>query len=46
VGLFGASENDARADGHFVHVFVQRTTMRPVAMPERMRAALERLKLA
>jgi acyl-CoA thioester hydrolase len=46
VGLFAPGEVDARADGHFVHVFVERATMRPVAMPEQMRAALERLKPA
>jgi acyl-CoA thioester hydrolase len=46
VGLFGAGEEDARADGHFVHVFVDRVSMRPAPMPERMRAALERLKAA
>jgi acyl-CoA thioester hydrolase len=46
VGLFGAGEEDARADGHFVHVFVDRVSMRPVPMPERMRAALARLKAA
>jgi acyl-CoA thioester hydrolase len=46
VGLFAHGEDDARADGHFVHVFVQRATMRPVAMPEQMREALERLKHA
>jgi acyl-CoA thioester hydrolase len=46
VGLFAMREDDARADGHFVHVFVDRVTMRPVPMLERMRAALERLKIA
>jgi acyl-CoA thioester hydrolase len=38
--LFAAGEHDARADGHFVHVFVDRSTRRPAAMPEQMRAAL------
>lgn len=39
-----AVERDERdravAHGHFVHVFVDRATRRPVAMPERLRAAL------
>jgi acyl-CoA thioester hydrolase len=43
LGLFGAGEDAARADGHFVHVFVDRTTQRPVPMPEQMRTALARL---
>ncbi|MCL4766012.1 MAG: acyl-CoA thioesterase [Hyphomicrobiaceae bacterium] len=43
LGLFGAGEDEARADGHFVHVFVDRQTMRPIPMPERLRAALARL---
>lgn len=44
IGLFGAGEDEARAEGHFVHVFVERATNRPVPIPERMRAALGCLK--
>lgn len=40
IGLFGAGEQEARADGLFVHVFVDRRTMRPAPMPERLRHAL------
>ncbi len=40
VGLFGRGEMDARADGHFVHVFVERASQRPVAIPARLRQAL------
>lgn len=43
VGLFALGEDEARADGHFVHVFVDRATMRPTPMPERLRTALTRL---
>jgi acyl-CoA thioester hydrolase len=43
LGLFGVGENEARADGHFVHVFVDRKTMRPRPMSQQMRSALERL---
>lgn len=40
VGLFGRGDIDARADGHFVHVFVDRTTQRPAGVPEALRQAL------
>lgn len=43
IGLFGLGEDEARADGQFVHVFVDRGTMRPAPMPEQLRAALTRL---
>lgn len=33
------------ASGHFVHVFVDRSSRRPVPLPESIRAALERLVL-
>lgn len=43
LALFGADGSRARADGHFVHVFVDRATQRPVPMPDRLREALKRL---
>ena len=43
IGLFGEGESTARAEGHFVHVFVERASQRPTPIPERMRAALARL---
>jgi acyl-CoA thioester hydrolase len=33
IGLFGAGEPLAAACGHFVHVYVDRETRRPVALP-------------
>ena len=45
VGLFAPGENEARADGHFVHVFVDRATNAPVPIPERVRAALQRIAI-
>lgn len=40
----GAGADDAAvAHGHFVHVFVDRATRTPVAIPSTIRAALERL---
>lgn len=43
VGIFRRGEDAAAAAGHFVHVFVERASMRPVPVPERIRAALERI---
>jgi acyl-CoA thioester hydrolase len=43
IGLFGRGEEAARAEGHFVHVFVNRETMRPTAIPDTMRTGLARL---
>ncbi len=43
IGLFGSApgETQARAEGHFVHVFVERASQRPTPIPPRMRTALE-----
>jgi acyl-CoA thioester hydrolase len=41
IGLFRNEDDEASAEGHFVHVFVDRPTQRPVAIPDRIRAALE-----
>lgn len=45
IGLFSSDPEEAlaRAEGHFVHVFVERASQRPTPIPPRMRAALERL---
>jgi acyl-CoA thioester hydrolase len=43
IGIFRGDEDEAAAHGHFVHVFVDRDSERPVAIPRRIRAALERL---
>jgi len=42
LALFGAPEPPA-ATGRFVHVYVDRTTRRPVRVPDEVRAALVRL---
>jgi acyl-CoA thioester hydrolase len=44
VGLFAAGAPTTAAKGHFVHVYVDRATRRPVALPARLRAVLEELK--
>jgi len=43
IGLFAPGEDQARAEGHFVHVFVARETQRPVPIPPEIRAALARI---
>lgn len=43
IALFNGGEAMAAAEGHFVHVYVDRTTRRPAAIPPRMREALTRL---
>ena len=43
VGIFKNEDDEACADGHFVHVFVDRASQRPAPVPERLRAALGRL---
>jgi len=40
IGIFRQGSDKAAADGHFVHVFVDRETMRPAEIPEAIRAAL------
>jgi acyl-CoA thioester hydrolase len=44
VALFGAGEDACRAEGHFVHVFVERSRRTPVPIPEPLRAALATLR--
>ena len=43
VGVFREDDREAAAWGHFVHVFVDRSTMRPVPIPDPIRAALASL---
>ena len=43
IGLFQSGAHEASADGHFVHVFVEREGNRPVPVPVPIRVALERL---
>jgi acyl-CoA thioester hydrolase len=46
IGLFGVEDEQARAEGHLVHVFVDRATNAPVPIPVGIRTALERLVVA
>jgi len=45
VGLFRNDEPTAAAQGHFVHVYVDRATTRPGPLPEALRRALEPLRM-
>ena len=43
VGLFASGEALSAAAGHFVHVYVDRATRRPVSVPASLRTVLEAL---
>ncbi len=43
IGLFAESAETASAQGHFVHVYVDRDTRRPVDLPAPLRQALQRI---
>jgi acyl-CoA thioester hydrolase len=45
VGLFRNDEEAASAQGHFIHVYVDRTARRPAQLPAPMRAALARIQV-
>ena len=44
VGLFADGEDLAAACGHFVHVYVDRETRRPVPLPDILKSTLEALR--
>jgi acyl-CoA thioester hydrolase len=44
VGLFADGEDLAAACGHFVHVYVDRETRRPVSLPDVLKTTLETLR--
>ena len=44
VGLFAEGADESAAAGHFVHVYVDRETRRPVALPPELLRALHPLK--
>ena len=43
IGIFADESPLACAQGHFVHVYVDRTSRRPTPLPAPLRAALERI---
>lgn len=46
VGFYVENGADVVAEGHFVHVFVDRTTRKPVEIPAHLRTAMEGLVVA
>jgi acyl-CoA thioester hydrolase len=44
IGIFAAGAAETAARGHFVHVYVDRHTERPVALPERLLAVVKELQ--
>ncbi|NIA70531.1 acyl-CoA thioesterase [Pelagibius litoralis] len=44
IALFKQGRDEAAATGSFVHVFVERATMKAVPIPDGLRAALEKLQ--
>ncbi len=45
VGIFKQGADLAAAQGHFVHVYVERGTQRPVAIPDAHRSTFEALRI-
>ncbi|MEZ5669913.1 MAG: thioesterase family protein [Alphaproteobacteria bacterium] len=43
IGIFRQGEDDPAAFGFFVHVFVERASMRPVPIPDRIRREMEKI---
>jgi acyl-CoA thioester hydrolase len=46
VGIFKENEDTASAQGHFVHVYVDRESRKPSTIPEEMRALLKTVEVA
>jgi acyl-CoA thioester hydrolase len=46
VGIFRGDDREASAQGHFVHVYVDRITRKPTPIPEKSRALLESIEIA
>jgi acyl-CoA thioester hydrolase len=45
VGIFREAEETAAAQGHFVHVYVDRVTRKPAAIPANMRNLLTTIQI-
>lgn len=43
IGMFARGEARASAQGHFVHVYVDRISRRPLALPEKLKLVVEKL---
>lgn len=45
LAIFKSGETTPAAEGHFVHVYVDRQTRRPVSLPDEFKQALERIRI-
>jgi acyl-CoA thioester hydrolase len=45
VGLFRSGNDEVAAEGYFIHVYVDRHTMRPTRLPQDLRVFLETLQM-
>ena len=45
IGIFVVGDDEAAATGHFVHVFVDRDTMKPVPIPAPIRTAMAAIQV-
>jgi acyl-CoA thioester hydrolase len=45
VGIFRENEETASAQGHFVHVYVDRDTRKPASIPDNMRGLLQSIEV-
>jgi acyl-CoA thioester hydrolase len=45
LGLFADDEDLSAAHGHFIHVYVDRATRRPLPLPEKLKSVLKALKI-
>lgn len=43
IGIFAEGADSASAQGHFVHVYVERASGNPTSVPTKLRAALQRI---
>lgn len=43
IAIFAEEDDSARAQGHFVHVYVDRASRKPTALPPAMRDALQKI---
>jgi len=43
IAIFAEGADSASAQGHFVHVYVERATGQPTSVPARLQAALQRI---
>ena len=43
LAIFRAGDDAPAAEGHFVHVYVDRQTRKPVSLPQALRTALEKI---